>query len=131
MSCSKFRQRERSVDHRPQATGEDVAQNLMQFRHCAHIRTKQGKLAGEEVAQIESYRRPGRRTAGYQLASTLERSQTLIPRRQADVFDYDVDTFFVRDLADLFGNLLLVMIDAVISPECASLFRVWLRRRRW
>ena len=49
----------------------------------------------------------------------------------ADVLDHDVDAFFVGDLADFFGNLLLVVIDAVIGAERAALFQLRLRRRRW
>jgi hypothetical protein len=36
------------------------------------------------------------------------------------VLDHDVDAFFVCDLSDFFGNLLLVVVDAVVGAERAG-----------
>src|ERR1035438_1109589 len=74
------------------------------------------------MAQIEAHRRSGGRPAGHQLAAAFERSQTFIPGGESDVLDDDVDAFLVRDLADFVGNLLLVVVDAEVGAERASLF---------
>ena len=39
------------------------------------------------------------------------------------MLDHDVNALFVRDLANFFGNLLLVVIDAVIRAERSRLCR--------
>jgi hypothetical protein len=42
---ANFLQRKHSIDHRPQASGKDMAQHLSQFRHRAHVGTQKRELA--------------------------------------------------------------------------------------
>jgi hypothetical protein len=72
------------------------------------------------MAQVESDGGSGGRSAGHQLASSFQRAHALVPGGSADVLDYDVDAFFVGDLADFFGNLLLIVVDAVVGAKRAA-----------
>src|ERR1700733_5032326 len=93
----------------------------MQIVHRSHVRAEQAQLTREEMAQVEAYAGSGRRAARHQLPATFERSQALVPGCRADVLDHNVHAFFVRNLSNLLGNLLLVMIDAEVRAERASL----------
>src|ERR1035438_329666 len=71
------------------------------------------------MTQIESHGWPCSRTARHQLASCLERPHTLIPGCSAHVLNHDVYALFVRNLANFFGYLLLVVVDAVVGAQSA------------
>src|SRR6266567_3766237 len=74
------------------------------------------------MPQIESHAGTGGRATGHQLATAFQTSHTLLPGRRTDVLDHNVHTFFICNLANFFGDLLFVMIDAVIGTQGTTLF---------
>ena len=50
-------------------------------------------------------------------APSIETLHAFRPTCCADEHDHDVYTFLVRDLANLFRDLLLVVVDAMVGPE--------------
>ncbi len=98
-----------------------MAQNLMKFRHGSHIGAHQPQLPREQMPQIDSDVWTGRSAAGHERAGGLEATQALVPGCGSDVFDDDIDAFFIRNLADFLGDLQLVVVDAVVSAERACL----------
>ena len=48
---------------------------------------------------------------------SLQRPHALVPRGGAYVLHHNVNSFLVRDLSNLFRNLLLVVVDAVIGSK--------------
>src|SRR5258706_14231934 len=76
------------------------------------------------MAQIEADRRPSGGPAGNQFAAGFQGSDTLLRGRLAVVLDDDVYAFSVGDLSDLVGDLLLVVIDAVVGSQSACLLKL-------
>src|SRR5580692_3600078 len=74
------------------------------------------------MAQIKAHGGSSSGAAGNERAAAFEGPHAFVPGGEADVFDHDVDAFFICDLADFFGNFLLVMINAVIGAKSASFF---------
>src|SRR5712692_5165115 len=96
----------------------------MQLAHGSHVGAKYGKLARVDEAQVDSDIRAGGRAAGHDYSSRLERLHTLLPGGGADVLDHDVHAFFVGNLVHFIGDFLLVVIDAVVSAQCAALLQL-------
>src|SRR5271155_4500146 len=65
--------------------------------------------------------RPSSGSARDERAAALERLHTLIPCGCAYVLDYDVNALLIRDLAHFLGNLLLIVVDAVVRAQFVSL----------
>src|SRR5258706_10101591 len=83
------------------------------------------------MPEINGDIRSGGSAASHQLAPALEGLDALVPSGGPNVLDHNVDAFFIRDLPDLLGNLLFVMIDAVVRAQLAALgqFRLVARSR--
>src|SRR4029077_1178318 len=114
MGGAQLAEWKRPIQYRLQPASKHVAENFVQLTHRPHVRSEQSQLARKQMAQVEAHGGSGRRAAGHKLAAGLEGSDALVPGSRADVLDHDVFSLFVRDLADFFGNLLLVVMDAVV-----------------
>src|SRR5579864_132217 len=78
------------------------------------------------MPQVDPDARPSGRAAGYERPTGLKAFHAFIPGSRTHVLDHDVDAFFAGNLANLFCDLLLVVIDTVICAESPSLFELGL-----
>jgi hypothetical protein len=89
----------------------------VEFGHGSHVGAEHGELAGEEVVEVEFGVGAGGCAAGDQGAGGFEGFEAFVPGGGADVFEHDVTSLFVGDLADFFGDFLLVVVDDVVGAE--------------
>src|SRR5579864_3725795 len=75
------------------------------------------------MTQIDTDVWTGGRAAGHKRAAALQALHALIPGSRADVLDDDIDAFLIGDLADLFRDFLLVVVDPLVRAEDASLLQ--------
>ena len=117
MRCTGVFEGKAAVHHRLQLSAEDVAQHLVQLSHGSHIGAQEGKLAGEEEADIEFSLPAGGGAAGDQLASVLHGFHAFEPRGRSHVLEDNIHAGAGSNFLHLFRDALLVVIDAEVGAE--------------
>src|SRR5579862_9025412 len=74
------------------------------------------------MTQIDRDVRPGGRATRHECSRCLEAADALVPGGGSNVLDNDIDAFFVRDFSNFLRDLLLVMVDAIVSTKRPRLF---------
>ena len=115
MGGADFAEGEDSIDYGLEASGEDVAKDFVQLAHGPHVGAEQRELAREQMAEVDADNGAGGGSACHESAGVLEGLEAFVPCGGADVLDYDIHAFFIRDLADFVGDFLSVVVDAVIG----------------